>query len=287
MPALARRAVDALAQCLEPDERDAVIGDFIELETSARRALLDITGLILRRQTALWKDGRSWIALTLLVIPLGLTFSLTARGISQGTAVYAWLYWDWWTPTMLTIPAARLELLHTVGGFLLEFATLAAWSWTCGAAMASLSNRTIHVSAMLFFFIVFAGTFGSMPSGGGGNPYNGPVFSLAFFRVVLPVIVKTIVVSLPALAGMQRGLSGVRMSAVWSLVVALGIVALTVRSMGTLDSAVAWSRWELGGRSLALRGAPPAALLPVVVVWPAVYLAALANWRRWRQRTSA
>jgi hypothetical protein len=286
MSPFARRAVDALARLLHPDERDAVTGDFIELEIPAGRALLDVGGLILRRQAALWKEPRSWVALILLVVPLGLMLSLLARHIAQGAAIYTWLYWDWWTSTILTIPAARLEFARTVGEFLLEFATLAAWSWSAGVAIASLSRPTIHVTAILFFLIVFAGTFGSVAAGG-GNPYNAPVFSLAFFRVVLPVMVKTTVVSLPALAGMQRGLSRARGPVVWWVVFALGIVALTVRSSGTLDAAVGWTRWEVGGGNIALRGAQPAALLPVLIAWPAVYLAASASWQRWRERTSA
>jgi hypothetical protein len=52
---LAPWLVAAASQLLEPGERDAVNGDLEEAGESGWRALLDVLGLVVRRQAALWR----------------------------------------------------------------------------------------------------------------------------------------------------------------------------------------------------------------------------------------
>jgi len=57
------RLVDVVSRLLEPDERDAVRGDFAESGVTGGKALFDLIGLATRRQAARWKDWRPWLAL--------------------------------------------------------------------------------------------------------------------------------------------------------------------------------------------------------------------------------
>jgi len=50
MTGLAWPLVELVSRPLEPEEREAVLGDLLEADRSAWQALLDIFGLILRRQ---------------------------------------------------------------------------------------------------------------------------------------------------------------------------------------------------------------------------------------------
>lgn len=61
--------VDVVSQLLEPNERDAVRGDLAESGETGGQALRGLLGLVVRRQAALWKDWRPWLALAGLVGP--------------------------------------------------------------------------------------------------------------------------------------------------------------------------------------------------------------------------
>jgi hypothetical protein len=44
------------SKLLERNERETVLGDLLETNESAWQGLLDVFGLVLRRQAALWRD---------------------------------------------------------------------------------------------------------------------------------------------------------------------------------------------------------------------------------------
>ncbi len=52
--------IHVVSQALEHNEREAVLGDLADCGTPALRALADISGLVLRRQLALWVDWKPW-----------------------------------------------------------------------------------------------------------------------------------------------------------------------------------------------------------------------------------
>jgi hypothetical protein len=54
--------VKVAAQLLERDESEAVLGDLVEEGESAWQGLLGVLGLVIRRQTSLWKSWRPWLA---------------------------------------------------------------------------------------------------------------------------------------------------------------------------------------------------------------------------------
>ena len=90
--------VDVVSRMLEPGERDVVRGDFAESGESGGRALRDVLGLVVRRQAALWKDWRPWLALVGLIVPLAMLLSIVSRITAGQSATYIWLYannWDW------------------------------------------------------------------------------------------------------------------------------------------------------------------------------------------------
>ena len=65
-----RRAVEFAAQLLDRCECEAVLGDLEEGGEGWWRDLLDISGLIVRRQALLWKSWRPWLASCGLALPM-------------------------------------------------------------------------------------------------------------------------------------------------------------------------------------------------------------------------
>src|SRR4051794_31664948 len=102
MTHLCWRLVDLLSRMLNPDERDAVIGDQAESDVSGGQALRDLLGLIVRRQMALWQGWLWCLVLTGLFIPLGPLLTVFSRRTADGNAIYLWLYANNWTRTYIT-----------------------------------------------------------------------------------------------------------------------------------------------------------------------------------------
>jgi hypothetical protein len=118
-----RRAVEFAAQLLDRDESEAVLGDLAEGGESWCHDLLDVSGLIVRRQALLWKSWRPWLASFGLALPasfLLMGFSLGVTRSFQHTGE-------------MPLLAVRILLLG-------------AWAWTGGYVVASLSKRTLWMS---------------------------------------------------------------------------------------------------------------------------------------------
>jgi hypothetical protein len=120
---LASPLLDAATHLLECDEREAVLGDLTEAGESAWRGLLDILGLIVRRQAMLWKTWQPWAAAFGLALPA----SFLLMGFSLGVS------WSFVTGAGLWLLVSHLFLLI-------------AWSWSGGFVVGSLSRRTLWVS---------------------------------------------------------------------------------------------------------------------------------------------
>lgn len=258
--------VDVVSRALEPDERNAVRGDLIEARSSSGRALLDVLGLVVRRQAALWLDWKPWLALAAIAVPLGLLLGHLSRRWADGSAVYAWLYVNNWTWGFLESPGARRDLLHTTVGFLLNAITLAGWSWTAGYVLRSLSRRTSWLTGSLFCLAVLGGTVGT-DTIAARNPFN-PAFASMFYRMVWPAMLGLLVV-VPALAGLHRAHRVAALPFVQAIVWAAAVALLTTRSA-----------FNLGGGPLVL-------LLALALVWPVGYMVGIASWQRWRRRTAS
>ena len=231
--------VDIVSRMLDPDERDAVRGDFAESGETSGQALRGLLGLVLRRQTALWRNWRPWLALVGAVAPFGILLSLVSRRMAQSSAVTSWPYlnnWDW---TYVRNTGFRLDFAHDVAVVLFEFLLLSCWSWTSGFVLGYLSRRAIWINGALFCLVLVTVELLGMPRFLGRSLFlsraddfspNSAVFAGAFYREVFPLIIHTVLVLLPSLWGMRQGL---RLAA---LSVAAPDHALGVLSLGDDDA---------------------------------------------------
>jgi outer membrane protein assembly factor BamB len=257
--------VDLVSRTLEPNEREAVRGDLAESGKTGRQALRDVLGLVARRQAALWKNWRPWLALLGLVAPLGLLLGLASRHWAYGSAIYAWMYVNNWTMTYVENAGFRLDLLRDCAAFGLDYLTLICWSWTSGFVIGSLSRRAVWINAVLFCCVLF-GELLAAPQRRGD--VQDPVFSLGFYRSVFPLILRIALVLFPALWGMCKGVRLVTLSLFQTILWAALLASLTARAVRDPEVSGIFG-WELP-------------LLLLAVTWPIGYMIATASWRRWR-----
>jgi hypothetical protein len=153
--------VDKAAQVLDPAEREVVCGDLAEAGGSRARAILDILGLVARRQMALWTGWEPWAALILVVAPLGMILSLISRLWADSTSIDAWVYFGHWDWSFFRYPGLRTDLLRVLFLTGRDYVALMCWAWTCGFAIASLSRRTARLNLLVFCLVLLAATVGS------------------------------------------------------------------------------------------------------------------------------
>jgi len=290
-------SVDVLSRLLEADERDAVRGDLMESGASAGRALRDVLGLIVRRQAALWMDWRPWLALRGGAAAVGALLSIVSRWWADGSAIYSFLYVNNWTWAYLDSPGARRDLAHYSVGFLLKCVTLICWSWTSGFVLGSLSRRTVWINGALFCLVLFAGTLGSTTSAR-HNSFNSPVFSLTFYDVLFPLILRMVLVVLPALWGMRTGFRQGTLPIRRTIMLALAVAATTALTSRALQSSFVFGWWQGWLEVFPLLDPGPDGvivtaddvwswqlqLLPLVMMWPAAYMLVTSTQSRWRSR---
>jgi hypothetical protein len=147
--------VNIVLQGLEPDERDAVRGDLAECGETAGQAVCQVLGLFVRRQAALWINWRPWVGLLFLAVPLGIVFSVVSKLLAYGSAIYLWLYTNYWTPTILGNAASRHDFLRYVGSTLLNYGMIAGAAWICGFALGFVCCRSLPLNAVLFGVIQY------------------------------------------------------------------------------------------------------------------------------------
>lgn len=128
------------AQLLPRDEREAALGDLVEASECAWQGLLDVLSLVLYRQALLWKSWRPWLAAFGLTAPSSFLLMGASVSVSQ-------------TFLRLTghkvLDGGRLTMLHDLVYLLCQVFLLLACSWAGGFVAASVSRRTLWVSASL------------------------------------------------------------------------------------------------------------------------------------------
>jgi hypothetical protein len=184
--------VDTLSRTLDPDEREAVLGDFEE-STETTGQVRDLLGLVARRQAEFWNDWRPWLALVSLAIPLGLLLAQTVRQVADGSAIYSWMYVNNWTMTV-------------------------------GFVMGSLSRRAIWINGAAFCALLFGELAAAHPH---SYAANAAPFAIGFYRLILPLILQIGLVFIPALAGMAKGAHLVALSLRQTTLWAAALLALT------------------------------------------------------------
>ena len=135
---------ERVSRALEPEEREAVRGDFAESGESGVRALVGTVGLVARRQVLLWKDWRPWLALVGLLGPVGFLLSVRAFGLSLSLAIPLWasLHYGQGYPAM--------TMTEGILFWTADLILVPVFAWTAGLALLSLSRRTAWVHGTLF-----------------------------------------------------------------------------------------------------------------------------------------
>jgi hypothetical protein len=139
---------DLLSRQLESGEREAVLGDLAEAGVHGASALGDVSGLVVRRQIALWRNWRPWVALLGIVIPIAFLLRLTAAGLNGMLAINLWTYSNFGVRY-----GSGLTAQQDVAVFAGLILTLTFWAWTTGFALAKLSRRTILVNSTAFYLV--------------------------------------------------------------------------------------------------------------------------------------
>jgi hypothetical protein len=197
--------VEVAAQLLAPYEREAVLGDLEEAGERSWRGLLGVLGLVVRRETDLWKSWRPWAAAFGLALPS--SFVLMGFSLSVG-----WSYQHF-----IGAGAGFWPLLSRL--FL-----LVAWSWTGGFVVGSLSRRTLWVS------IVAA----CCPC----------LFCLARFRESSLPSICLLLFLVPAIAGVLNGLHVTRIKLHWAIMLAIAITTVMIW-MGKISWVLVWPAWYM------------------------------------------
>jgi hypothetical protein len=136
--------VETICRVLEPEERQAVLGDLTENGETGVRALGAVAGLVARRQLGLWKSWRPWAA-SLGLLPVLLMFFNVAWSIVRIMERYPWR----------NVPQSHLEIM-----LMLCSATLltVVCSWAVGFVLASLARRAAISAAALLTLRALWGT---------------------------------------------------------------------------------------------------------------------------------
>jgi hypothetical protein len=128
--------VETICRLLEPDERQAVLGDLAESGEKGIRALAAVAGLVVRRQLGLWRSWRPWVATLGLLPILPPVFFNVAWSIVRIMERHPWK----------NVPQSHQEIV-----LMLCSTTLLTGicSWAVGFVMASLARRAAVSAAVL------------------------------------------------------------------------------------------------------------------------------------------
>ena len=286
--------VDRLSRMLEPDERDAVCGDFAESGETSGRALRNLLGLVVRRQAALWKDWRPWLVLAGLVVPLGFLLSLVCSRVAGLDPTYFWMYFNNLDCTLFEQRAFWITLAETIAFIFPDILALVCLSLAVGFVLGALSPRTILVNGALFCLVLLISELVAVPQYRqlqlhslqnvlGRSPlprqlHDDAVFSLTFYRVIFPLLVQIGLVLLPSFWGMYKGLSSATLPFLLRTILwapALATMAVLAAMQGVWWAALATNNLVWLQRT---RQMPP---LLFALAGPVVYIAS-TSWNRWR-----
>lgn len=215
------RLVEISSRLLKPDEREVVLGDLAEASCDSWQALRDVLSLVIRRELALWKNWRPWLAAFGLALPS--TFLLMGVSLSVSHA-----YQQFIGPTLLNATGLRVGPGFTL--LLCNVLLLTAWSWTSGFVIGSVSRRTVWISAILSF----------VPC----------LFCLERFRVESLSRFCLLLFLIPAIWGVRRGLRIAQIKPASAVILAAAVTVLTVPAWNSTGPwipnwALSWPAWYL------------------------------------------
>jgi hypothetical protein len=213
--------VEVAARVLEPSEREAVLGDLLEADECVWRGLIDVVGLVGRRQWSHWKSWQPWLSAFGLALP----GSLLLMGISVSVGLRYERLID--RRILDAFPNAIHEgLLPLLRGALL----LIGCSWTCGFVIGTLSRRTLWVSIASSFIACS--------------------FCLLRFREPSLSRFCLFLFLLPAIWGVRHALRSIRTNLALATFLATAITAFLIvlsngRSLWSLNWVLVWPAWYI------------------------------------------
>ena len=213
--------VEVAARLLERDEREAVLGDLLETGEGAWQGLLDVLGLVVRRQLSHWKNWRPWLT----VFGLALPGSLLLMGISVSVSSICERLIDH------RILVGSPQAIHE--GFLQLLCRgllLIGCSWACGFVMGALSRWTLWVSIASSCFPC--------------------LFCLVRFREPSLSRLCLFLFLLPAIWGVRQALRLIRINLAFAIFLAIAITTLMIlpsnsRGLWTLNWSLVWPAWYI------------------------------------------
>jgi hypothetical protein len=257
--------VDILSRMLEPDERDAVLGDLVESGATGGQALRDVMGFVVRRQAALWKDWHPWLALAGLVGVAGVLLSEIALQFDLAIVHFG---------TELSVGRDTVYLVCL-------FLALFSWSWAGGFLLGFFSGGATWLTGTLFCLVIH-----SWPQMVLLRLGRRASLGTELWEVVLNLLFMMSIPTLPfllaAIWGMNRGLQNCTIPFRQAILLAAAVAILTFLVTWTTG----WDKsvphvWNDG----AWHPMPwPGRLLPLATVsWPVAYMLATSSWRRWHE----
>ncbi len=213
--------VEVAARLLERGEREAVLGDLLETGEGVWRGLLDVLGLVIRRQLLHWKNWQPWLA----VFGLALPGSLLLMGISVSvSSIYERLV-DHRILIGSPHPIHEGFLQLLCRGLL-----LIGGSWACGFVMGSMSRRTLWASIASSCFPC--------------------LFCLVRFREPSLSRLCLFLFLLPAIWGVRQALRLIRINLALAIFLAIAITTLMIlpsnsRGVWTLNWLLVWPAWYI------------------------------------------
>jgi hypothetical protein len=145
--------------------------------------------------------------------------------------------------------------------------------------LGTLSRRTSWFTGALFCAFVLGSNLGTETTAS-TNPHAASVFSGTFYGVAWPVILQTLLVVAPALAGLCKARRTLALPLGYAMTWAVVVTFLTARAALSLEGSV------LLGGGLLLPARRELGLVPLAILWPACYIVTMAWWQRWHRKTA-
>ena len=221
------RLLEILAAPLEPEEREAALGDLEEGRVSGMLALWDVAGLVLRREAEQWKKWRAWAALAGIVGPIGLLLIFFALHRVRMFELHVWILENHSYFDHAQLEATGLTARRGVAAMLRYAAAAGLWSWTGGFALGALSPKSAGVS--LAGFAGVAALVLWIAAGAPHSPRPDLLIGVTALTIVAPF-------GFGVWRGMRHGALGVFPGALVTAAVICATWLLLVAGEGTLSA---------------------------------------------------
>lgn len=288
-----------LSSTLEQLEREAVLGDLAESGERGGRALLNVFGLAIRRQAAVWKNSHLWVVLVILVLPFSFMLCTVAGDAASVSAIYTWMYANNLNWSLLNSFGFWYVLGDAALQLSLSCLMVACWSWSAGFLLGCvrkpLQSKTLAALLLLvpLFQIVNAPErwfrFWMVLSGLPPVPaidLNAPVTASTFYHVIFPFLFLGIFVAPPAIWGLRQPALSVsrKLRPFLILSASVSVMTMLIRVLpgfGLLlfASARQWIWQHQDTMRLIL-------LFAYFAYWPLLYMLALGLRGFWRRRSA-